>query len=1082
MSGEQGAKKGKGRGRNRRNRGRGNQPRQSESTPGGLQQHRVEEREEATAPAAAQPTQTPPQQAQAVSSTPQLAQERTPSPQKQVKTKQQTQPQVSQSDGASSQPGAQAQHGPSKRQRGGKKKTAPPASVTREQQPQQASTTSVSEQQTAPTPTKTDTRPTSAAPTEQQPQQATALEPQTPVKASQPSSVPSNQQRGAKKKTTPTKTDTQPTSAPQQATALSPQTAAQQPVQTFLPSQPSSKAEPRPPRRPDGGGKAGRPINLRVNFLPVKLPEEDIHHYDAEIKAKGKKIGEGYTKSEAPQIIQEIVKQYEKANPHGPKLVYDKNGKNIYCRKLIPEIGKDRRVYDVLFTTDNGKEREYTVEVKWVSQVSLYYLNQALEGKLTEIPKDTIQAIDVVLRFLPSMTSIPVGASFFSYPSGQEKDLGYGLQIWNGTFVSIRPTQWKMMLNVDTSSTAFYKAQSVIDFMCDFLDLRNYPNRLDARQSKKFGKEMKTIKIETTHLKRKQKVSGLSRNSSKKELFDCEGTQTSVFDYFKAKYGITLKYPELPCLKLGQKGNCVPIELCNIVQGQRKQGRLSANQTREMIRHTALPAPQRQQEITKVIRNAKFDQDPYCQDFGIKVGQDMVKISGRVLDPPVITFGPKDRPVKETPRDGAWNMQQKAMYQPMELREWALVSFENPQFLNNHGVDNFIQRLCMIGDEKGLRIHPSPCHRTTLRGYEGIGKFFGQLNRDYPNLQLIIAIFPGKGSTDEYYEEMKHYGDVVYGIRTQCIKASNAKKADMQTMANVCLKINAKLGGTTYILDKGIRSPILGRPVIIFGADVTHPSPRDEMSPSIAAVVASMDSHPNLYSAETRIQKHRQEMIEELKDMVKVLLKKFRSRTGATPEKILFYRDGVSEGQFKDVLIHELQAIQRACLELHETFKPAITFIVVQKRHHTRFFAENPRDQRGKSKNIPAGTVVDKQVCHPFEFDWYLCSHAGIQGTSKPAHYHVLYDDSNFKSDDLQILTNQLCHTYVRCSRAVSIPAPAYYAHHVAFRARSHLSEVDRGSSGGSVASGDGGVSLGEEEMIRAVKVHENMNSSMYFA
>ena len=243
-----------------------------------------------------------------------------------------------------------------------------------------------------------------------------------------------------------------------------------------------------------------------------------------------------------------------------------------------------------------------------------------------------------------------------------------------------------------------------------------------------------------------------------------------------------------------------------------------------------------------------------------------------------------------------------------------------------------------------------------------------------------------------------------------------------------------------------------------------------------------MDSHPNLYSAETRIQKHRQEMITELKDMVKVLLQKFRSRTGATPEKILFYRDGVSEGQFKDVLIHELQAIQRACLELHESFKPAITFIVVQKRHHTRFFAENPRDQRGRSKNIPAGTVVDKQVCHPFEFDWYLCSHAGIQGTSKPAHYHVLYDDSNFKSDDLQILTNQLCHTYVRCPRAVSIPAPAYYAHHVAFRARYHLSEVDRGSSDGSVASGDGGVSLGEEEMIRAVKVHENMNSSMYFA
>jgi hypothetical protein len=31
------------------------------------------------------------------------------------------------------------------------------------------------------------------------------------------------------------------------------------------------------------------------------------------------------------------------------------------------------------------------------------------------------------------------------------------------------------------------------------------------------------------------------------------------------------------------------------------------------------------------------------------------------------------------------------------------------------------------------------------------------------------------------------------------------------------------------------------------------------------------------------------------------------------------------------------------------------------------------------SKWHPSGTVVDSKICHPTEFDFYLCSHAGIQ-------------------------------------------------------------------------------------------------------
>ena len=56
--------------------------------------------------------------------------------------------------------------------------------------------------------------------------------------------------------------------------------------------------------------------------------------------------------------------------------------------------------------------------------------------------------------------------------------------------------------------------------------------------------------------------------------------------------------------------------------------------------------------------------------------------------------------------------------------------------------------------------------------------------------------------------------------------------------------------------------------------------------------------------------------------------------------------------------------------------------------------------------------------------DFYLLSHEGIQGTSRPCHYQVLWDDSDFTADELEVLSFYLCHLYSRCTKAVSYPTP----------------------------------------------------------
>lgn len=60
-----------------------------------------------------------------------------------------------------------------------------------------------------------------------------------------------------------------------------------------------------------------------------------------------------------------------------------------------------------------------------------------------------VQALDVVMRHLPSMTYTPVGRSFFSSPDGYYHPLGGGREVWFGFHQSVRPSQWKMMLNID---------------------------------------------------------------------------------------------------------------------------------------------------------------------------------------------------------------------------------------------------------------------------------------------------------------------------------------------------------------------------------------------------------------------------------------------------------------------------------------------------------------------------------------------------------------------------------------------------------------------------------------------------------
>ncbi|XP_055345664.1 protein argonaute-2-like isoform X2 [Paramacrobiotus metropolitanus] len=857
-----------------------------------------------------------------------------------------------------------------------------------------------------------------------------------------------------------------------QTSMTSSQPAPQMPV-SVIPSVPMEFACPRRPNV----GQEGRLILLRANHFQLHVPRGFIHHYDISIQP------DKCPRRVNREIIETMVQAYSHSIFNGQKPVFD-GKKNLYTRDALP-IGKEKRELEVTLPGE-GKDRVFRVAIKWIAKVSLYDLKEALEGS-RPMPPECLLALDVVMRHLPSMTYTPVGRSFFSSPDGYYHPLGGGREVWFGFHQSVRPSQWKMMLNIDVSATAFYKAQPVTEFMCEVLDVRDINEQkrpLIDSQRVKFTKEIKGLKIEITHcgqMRRKYRVCNVTRRPAQHQTFplQLENGQTvecTVAKYFLDKYKIRLRFPHLPCLQVGQehKHTYLPLEVCNIVAGQRCIKKLTDTQTSTMIKATARSAPDREREINTLVRKADFNNDPYAQEFGIQIQNQMTEIRGRVLPPPKIQYGGR----QAIPNQGVWDMRGKQFHTGVEIRVWAIACFAPQKMCREDALRTFTQHLQRISSDAGMPIVGQPCFCKYAQGADQVEPMFRYLKSTFHGLQLVVVVLPGKTPV---YAEVKRVGDTVLGMATQCVQAKNVNRTSPQTLSNLCLKINVKLGGVNNILVPSIRPKIFNEPVIFFGADVTHPPAGDSKKPSIAACVGSMDAHPSRYAAAVRVQQHRQEVITDLSSMVKELLIQFYKSTRFKPNRIVFYRDGVSEGQFLTVLNHELRALRQACVELEIGYQPGITFIVVQKRHHTRLFCADKKEQIGRSGNIPAGTTVDVGICHPTEFDFYLCSHAGIQGTSRPSHYHVLWDDNGLSADELQQLTYQLCHTYVRCTRSVSIPAPAYYAHLVAFRARYHLVEKEHDSGEGSHHSGNSD-DRAPSAMARAVQVHNDANKVMYFA
>lgn len=710
----------------------------------------------------------------------------------------------------------------------------------------------------------------------------------------------------------------------------------------------------------------------------------------------------------------------------------------------------------------------------------------------TRLSTETLQALDVPLVNFARQEQLRDEPAWFI--SGQKlfassvtgMELSMGLEARRGFYASLKSCMAGPVLVVDMSINVFLTGGPLSEVALKIVNYRRIEDLVDACRRglsrgmiKDIEQALKNSKIKLMHIGHSKKIIGLGPAAdSPDSSFEHNGANVTVAKYFEAMCRTDprykrqlpqgkLRYPSLPTVNVGSRTRpvLIPMELVYLPGGQSKNQLVTPEMTAQIIRYAAIRPDERfrsimqgeggQPAIVSVLKS-----DDTNSGFGLNaLSNEPIAVPAILLPPAKIAYG--GGATMDPMLEGGWNMdrpkQRNFARQPPApgpdggFKYTLLVVGQGPPSSDwQNRVMEFCSGIERDAQSSGLKIsrfgNPVTCADQEVRIREEMTKFRAA------KVRIVVVLM----STD-CYGLVKLAADPL-GVMTQCVKWKTVEKNPRGFYLNVVLKINTKLGGTSHTLASrqtggggattGIfqdppasMSWIFDKPCMLVGIDVSHPEPGSD-KPSLAAVVGSMDGRANQYMAHMSAQASRDEMVSNLEDAMVALLNAFKAKNKKFPEKILVYRDGVSEGQFEQVLNLELPKIQGA-LELlgipGGTIK--ISIVVCQKRHHTRIVYEerqgssvqyiNPcpgllMDYRGGQNSITSGTLNE----------FYLNSHATIQGTSKPCKYSLIYDEIGFRMSELELLTYWNTYLYVRCNKSVSYATPAYYAHWAAKRCK----------------------------------------------
>ncbi|XP_030458575.1 protein argonaute 4-like [Syzygium oleosum] len=881
------------------------------------------------------------------------------------------------------------------------------------------------------------------------------------------------------------------------------------------PPQPVKKKVSRVPIARRGLGSKGQKIPLLTNHFKVNVTNLDgqFFHYSVSLSYEDGRPVDG--KGIGRKVIDKVQGTYS-GELAGKDFAYD-GEKSLFTVGPLPRNKLEFTVVleDVTSSRNNGnassdghgspnesdrkrlrrpyQSKTFKVEISFAAKIPMQAIAHALRGQESENSQEALRVLDIVLRQHASKQGcLLVRQSFFHNDPRNFTDVGGGVLGCRGFHSSFRTSQGGLSLNIDVSTTMIIQPGPVVEFLLANQNV-NDPYSVDWAKAKR---TLKNLRIKASPTNMEYKITGLSEKICRDQLFslkqksrkdadgEAETIEVTVYDYFVNHRHIELRFSgDFPCINVGKpkRPTYIPLELCTLVSLQRYTKALTNLQRASLVEKSRQKPQERMRVLSDALKLNKYDAEPMLRSCGVSISTQFTQVEGRVLPAPRLKVGNGE---DFFPRNGRWNFNNKKLVEPSKIERWAVVNFSA-----RCDVRGLVSNLIKCGDMKGIHIdqpfevieesHQFRRAPPVVR----VEKMFEEIQSKLPGApQFLLCLLPERKNSD-LYGPWKKKNLAEFGIVTQCIAPV---RINDQYLTNVLLKINAKLGGLNSVLavEHSPSIPLVSKlPTIILGMDVSHGSPGQSDIPSIAAVVSSRQwPLISRYRASVRTQSRKVEMIDNLfkkvsdiadEGIIRELLLDFYVSSGKRkPDQIIIFRDGVSESQFNQVLNIELDQIIEACKFLDEKWSPKFVVIVAQKNHHTKFF------QSGSPDNVPPGTIIDNKVCHPRNHDFYLCAHAGMIGTTRPTHYHVLMDEVGFSADDLQELVHSLSYVYQRSTTAISVVAPICYAH----LAASQMGQFMKFEDASETSSSQGGLtSAGPVAVPQLPRLQEKVCNSMFF-